>query len=63
MLVDELARDGHRARAVTLDYGPPRGQLVQVLVGEYRSFEEAQPDLTRLREQFADAQLERVIAR
>jgi type II secretory pathway predicted ATPase ExeA/cell division septation protein DedD len=63
VLVGELTRDGHRARAVALDYGPPRGQLVQVLVGEYRSFEEAQPDLTRLREQFADAQLERVIAR
>jgi type II secretory pathway predicted ATPase ExeA/cell division septation protein DedD len=63
VLVGELVRDGHRARAVALDYGPPRGQLVQVLVGEYRSLEEAQPDLTRLREQFADAQLERVIAR
>ena len=62
-LVGELARDGHKARAVTLDYGPPRGQLVQVLVGEYRSLAEAQADLTRLREQFADAQLERVIAR
>jgi type II secretory pathway predicted ATPase ExeA len=63
VLVDELARDGHKARAVTLDYGPPRGQLVQVLVGEYRSFEEAQADLMRLREQFEDARLERVIAR
>jgi type II secretory pathway predicted ATPase ExeA/cell division septation protein DedD len=62
-LVDELARDGRKARAVTLDYGPPRGQLVQVLVGEYRSVEEAQPDLARLREQFEDARLERVLAR
>jgi type II secretory pathway predicted ATPase ExeA len=62
-LVDDLARDGHKARAVTLDFGPPRGQLVQVLVGEYRSIEEAQADLTRLREQFDDARLERVLAR
>jgi len=62
-LVDELARDGRRARAVTVDFGPPRGQLVQVLVGEYRSVEEAQSDLTRLREQFEDARLERVLAR
>jgi general secretion pathway protein A len=62
-LVDELAREGRKARAVTRDYGPPRGQLVQVLVGEYRSVDEAQPDLMRLREQFEDARLERVIAR
>jgi general secretion pathway protein A len=63
VLVDELARSGHKARAVTLDYGPPRGELVQVLVGEYRSVDEAQSDLSRLREQFDDARLERVRGR
>jgi general secretion pathway protein A len=59
-LVDDLARSGHKARAVTLDFGPPRGELVQVLVGDYRSVDDAQADLSRLREQFDDARLERV---
>jgi len=63
ILVDELTRDGFAARAVTIDFGPPRGQLVQVLVGGYVSAEEAASDLATLRERFADARLEPVAPR
>jgi type II secretory pathway predicted ATPase ExeA len=61
-LIEELSLNGYRARAVELDYGPPRGRMVQVLVGGYQSAEQAGPDLARLREipEFADARLERV---
>jgi cell division septation protein DedD len=62
-LLDELTRDGFPARAVTVDFGPPRGQLVQVLVGGYGSAEEAASDLAKVRERFADAHLEPVAAR
>ena len=61
--IRELADDGYKGRAVTVDFGPPRGQLVRVLIGGYRSAEEAQADLARLRERFADARVERVAAR
>jgi cell division septation protein DedD len=63
VMIEELARAGFKARTVTLDFGPPRGQLVVVLVGEYQSADAAQADLTRLREQFEDARLERVRGR
>jgi type II secretory pathway predicted ATPase ExeA/cell division septation protein DedD len=61
-LIEELTLNGYRARAVELDYGPPRGRMVQVLVGGYQSAEHAGPDLARLREipEFADARLERL---
>jgi general secretion pathway protein A len=61
-LVEELTRDGYRARSVELDFGPPRGRLIQVLVGGYRTAADAEPDLTRMRALpgFADAQLERI---
>jgi len=61
--IRELADAGDKGRAVTVDYGPPRGQLVRVVVGEYRSANEAQADLMRLRDRFADARIERVAAR
>ena len=62
-LGDELARAGYKGRAVTVDFGPSRGQLVQVLIGDYRSADEAQADLTRVRERWDDARIQRVLAR
>ena len=44
-LVAELTDAGYRARAVELDLGPERGRIVQVLVGGYRTAEDAGPDL------------------
>jgi type II secretory pathway predicted ATPase ExeA len=61
--IGELAAAGYKGRAVTVDFGPPRGQLVKVLIGDYRSADEAQTDLMRIRERFDDARLERVFAR
>jgi type II secretory pathway predicted ATPase ExeA len=61
--IKELADAGDKGRAVTVDYGPPRGQLVRVVVGDYRSAGEALADLVRLRDRFADARVERVAAR
>ena len=63
ILVDELRRDGFAARAVTIDFGPPRGQLVQVLVGGYGSAEEAASELATVRQRFPDARLEPVAPR
>lgn len=61
-LVEELTGGGYRARSVELDFGPPRGRLIQVLVGGYRTAADAEPDLARMRALpgFADAQLERI---
>jgi type II secretory pathway predicted ATPase ExeA/cell division septation protein DedD len=57
--VAELTSAGYRARAVELDLGPERGRLVQVLVGGYRSAQDAGIDLARLRSRrdLADAHL------
>ena len=57
--VAELTNAGYRARAVELDLGPERGRLVQVLVGGYRSAQDAGADLARLRSRpdLADAHL------
>ena len=57
--VAELTNAGYRARAVELDLGPERGRLVQVLVGDYRSAQDAGADLARLRSRpdLADAHL------
>ena len=57
--VAELTNAGYRARAVELDLGPERGRLVQVLVGDYRSAQDADTDLARLRSRpdLADAHL------
>ena len=64
-LVDELTGAGYQARSVELDFGAPRGRLVQVLVGEYRTATDAEPDLVRMRALpgYADARLERVLSR
>jgi cell division septation protein DedD len=48
-LVEELTNAGYRARAVERDWGPPRGRLVQVKVGEYASAIEVQRDLQHIR--------------
>src|SRR5262245_9873815 len=61
-LIEKLSGEGFEARSVVLDYGPPLGQLVQVLVGGYPSPDQAHSDLTRMRERFRDARIERVLA-
>lgn len=65
LLIDELNRSGYKARAVTIDFGPPRGQLVQVLVGTYAQAADAEDDLARMHQQsrFTDARIERIAAR
>jgi type II secretory pathway predicted ATPase ExeA/cell division septation protein DedD len=49
-LVEELTSAGYRAREVELDLGPPRGRLLQVIVGGYSSAIEVQRDLQSIRE-------------
>jgi cell division septation protein DedD len=63
-LVEQLTLQGYRSRIVALDFGPPRGRLVQVLVGGYPTAADAEPDLARMRARpgFADARLERVLS-
>ena len=58
-LVSELVSAGFRARAVEFDRGPSGGLLLQIRVDGYRSAEEADQDLTRIRELpgYADAYL------
>jgi cell division septation protein DedD len=48
-LVDELTSLGYSARRVELELGE-RGRLQRVLAGGYRTREEAQSDLERIRE-------------
>ena len=48
--VEELTSAGYRARAVERDWGPPRGRLVQVNVGDYASALDVQRDLEHIRE-------------
>jgi hypothetical protein len=45
-----LTSAGYRARAVERDWGPPRGRLVQVNVGDYASALDVQRDLEHIRE-------------
>jgi general secretion pathway protein A len=63
-MVEQLTLQGYRSRIVALDFGPPRGRLVQVLVGGYRTAADAEPDLARMRALpgFSDARLERVLS-
>lgn len=58
-LVAELSAAGFRARDVEFDFGPPRGRLVQVIVGGYSSAIEVERDLQRIRSipGYADARL------
>jgi cell division septation protein DedD len=58
-LVEELTAAGYQAREVELDLGPPRGRLVQVIVGGYSSAIEVERDLQRIRELpgYGDARL------
>ena len=58
-LVEELTTAGYAARAVELDMGDD-GRVVQVLVGDYPTWQAAEPDLAVLRAQrgFADARVE-----
>jgi type II secretory pathway predicted ATPase ExeA/cell division septation protein DedD len=62
LVIDELSRSGYKARAVAFDFGPPRGSLVQVLIGTYASPAEAESDLARIHQQsrFTDARIERI---
>jgi general secretion pathway protein A len=48
--VEELTNAGYRAHAVERDWGPPRGRLVQVNVGDYASAIDVQRDLEQIRE-------------
>ena len=48
--VEELTNAGYRAHAVERDWGPPRGRLVQVNVGDYASAIDVQHDLEQIRE-------------
>jgi len=45
-----LTTAGYQARAVERDWGPPRGRLVQVNVGDYGAANDAQRDLEQIRE-------------
>ena len=58
-LIEELTAAGYQAREVELDLGPPRGRLVQVIVGGYSSAIEVERDLQRIRELpgYGDARL------
>jgi cell division septation protein DedD len=59
-LVGELTQAGYRARDVEFDFGPPRGRLVQVIVGGYSSAIEVERDLQRIRQLpggYSDARL------
>lgn len=58
-LVAELTSAGYRAREVERDFGPPRGRLLQVIVGGYSSALEVERDLRRIRElpEYGDARL------
>jgi hypothetical protein len=58
-LVEELTGAGYQAREVELDLGPPRGTLLQVIVGGYSSVLEVERDLRRIRELpgYSDAHL------
>jgi general secretion pathway protein A len=49
-LVEELTSAGFRARVVERDWGPPRGRLLQVNVGDYASAIDVQRDLQHIRE-------------
>jgi general secretion pathway protein A len=49
-LVDELTTAGYRAHAVERDWGPPRGRLVQVNVGDYASPTDVARDLQQIRQ-------------
>ena len=49
-LVAELTTAGYRARYVERDFGPPRGRLLQVIVGGYSSALDVERDLRRIRE-------------
>jgi general secretion pathway protein A len=61
-LVGELTIAGYRARAAEVNLGE-RGRFVAVLVGDYRTAEDANPDLAVLRSKhgFTDAQVERYV--
>lgn len=48
--VEELTNAGYRAHAIERDWGPPRGRLVQVNVGDYASVIDVQRDLEQIRE-------------
>ena len=58
-LVAELSTAGFRARDVEFDFGPPRGRLVQVIVGGYSSAIAVERDLQRIRSipGYSDARL------
>ena len=48
-LVEELTSAGYRADVVEHDWGPPRGRLLQVNVGDYASATDVQRDLQQIR--------------
>lgn len=58
-LVEQLASTGYRVHQVELNLEPPRGRLLQILVGGYETLEEAEVDLARIRQipGYADARL------
>ena len=58
-LAEQLTSTGYRVRQVELNLEPPRGRLLQILVGGYETLEEAEVDLARIRQipGYADARL------
>ena len=56
-LAEQLARDGYRAKTITVDGGPQRGELVMVAIDGYPTADDAADDLARLREHFPDARI------
>jgi cell division septation protein DedD len=61
-LAEQLSTAGYRVHQVELNLEPPRGRLLQILVGGYVTIEEAQVDLARIRQipGYADARLREV---
>jgi cell division septation protein DedD len=49
-LVTELAEAGFRARTVEFNLGPPRGVVLQIRVEGYTRAQDAERDLSRIRE-------------
>jgi len=62
-LVNELTTAGYRAHAVERDWGPPRGRLVQVNVGDYTSATDVERDLQQIRQLPGGYQDARIVAR
>ena len=61
-LAEQLSSAGYRVHQVELNLEPPRGRLLQILVGGYVTLAEAEVDLARIRQipGYADARLREV---